>query len=93
MAVFDENARNHVCIVGGGPAGVALALILARNGIPVTLVEAQADFDRDFRGDTLHAYSMEILAQLNLADDVLELSNSKDRESPVHDGTRSRYHG
>ena len=77
MAVFDENARNHVCIVGGGPAGVALALILARNGIPVTLVEAQADFDRDFRGDTLHAYSMEILAQLNLADDVLELSNSR----------------
>ena len=77
MAVFDENARNHVCIVGGGPAGVVLALILVRNGIPVTLVESQADFDRDFRGDTLHAYSMEILAQLNLAEAVLELSNSR----------------
>ena len=77
MAAFDENAHNHVCIVGGGPAGVVLALVLTRNGIPVTLVEAQADFDRDFRGDTLHAYSMEILAQLNLAEAVLELSNSR----------------
>ena len=77
MAAFDENARNHVCIVGAGPAGVVLALILVRNGIPVTLVESQADFDRDFRGDTLHAYSMEILAQLNLAEAVLELSNSR----------------
>ena len=77
MAAFDENARNHVCIVGGGPAGVVLALILVRNGVPVTLVESQADFDRDFRGDTLHAYSMEILAQLNLAEAVLELSNSR----------------
>ena len=77
MTEFGETAGNHVCIVGAGPAGVVLALILARNGIPVTLVESQADFDREFRGDTLHAYSMEILAQLKLADAVLELSNAK----------------
>ena len=77
MAAFDETAADHVCIVGAGPAGVALSLILARNGIPVTLVESQSDFDRDFRGDTLHAFSMEILGQLNLAGPVLELSNSK----------------
>ena len=73
MTEIGETAGNHVCIVGAGPAGVVLALILARNGIPVTLVESQADFDREFRGDTLHAYSMEILAQLKLADAVLEL--------------------
>ena len=77
MTAFDENAHNHVCIVGAGPAGVVLALILVRNGIPVTLIESQSDFDRDFRGDTLHASSMEILAQLNLADPILELCNSK----------------
>lgn len=77
MTAFDENAHNHICIVGAGPAGVVLALILVRNGIPVTLIESQSDFDRDFRGDTLHASSMEILAQLNLAEPILELCNSK----------------
>ena len=77
MTEFGETAGNHVCIVGAGPAGVMLALILARNGIPVTLVESQPDFDREFRGDTLHAYSMEILAQLKLAEPILELSNSR----------------
>ena len=77
MTAFDENAQNHVCIVGAGPAGVVLGLTLARNGIPITLVESQSDFDREFRGDTLHASSMEILDQLNLADPILELCNSK----------------
>ena len=77
MTAFDENAQNHVCIVGAGPAGVVLGLTLARNGIPITLVESQSDFDRGFRGDTLHASSMEILDQLNLADPILDLCNSK----------------
>src|SRR5688500_651499 len=42
------------CIVGGGPAGAMLALLLARQGLRVTLLEQHHDFDRDFRGDTLH---------------------------------------
>ena len=42
------------CVVGGGPGGMMLALLLARRGVAVTLLEAHLDFDRNFRGDTLH---------------------------------------
>lgn len=67
------------CIVGGGPGGVVLAYLLARRGIPVTLLEAHHDFDRDFRGDTLHPSAMEVLDQLGLADRLLELGPAKMR--------------
>ena len=72
-----ESTNNHVCIVGAGPAGVILALLLVRKGVPVTLLEAQADFDRDFRGDTLHASSLEILEQIGLVEPVLKLCHAK----------------
>lgn len=65
------------CIVGGGPAGAVLALLLARQNIPVMLLEAHKDFDRDFRGDTLHPPVMEIMAQLGLAEKLLELPHTK----------------
>ena len=64
------------CIVGGGPAGVFLALLLARQGISVTLLESHQDFEREFRGDTLHPSVLENLAQIGLAESVLALSNS-----------------
>src|SRR5919205_3909276 len=69
------------CIVGGGPAGAVLALLLARRGIPVTLLEAHADFDRDFRGDTVHPAIMEILDEIGFADPVLELPHTKIRRA------------
>ena len=65
------------CIVGGGPAGAMLALLLARSGVPVTLLEMHKDFDRDFRGDTVHPSILEVLDQIGLADKLLEIPHSK----------------
>lgn len=65
------------CIVGGGPAGAMLALLLARGGVPVTLLEMHKDFDRDFRGDTVHPSILEVLDQIGLADKLLEIPHSK----------------
>jgi len=69
--------RTTCAVVGGGPGGAVLALLLARAGIGVTLLEAHPDFDREFRGDTLHPSVMEIMDQLGLADRLLELRHSK----------------
>jgi 2-polyprenyl-6-methoxyphenol hydroxylase-like FAD-dependent oxidoreductase len=68
--------RTTCCVVGGGPGGGVLAL-LARRGIAVTLLEAHGDFDRDFRGDTLHPAVMENMVELGLADRLLKLRHSK----------------
>jgi 2-polyprenyl-6-methoxyphenol hydroxylase-like FAD-dependent oxidoreductase len=65
------------CIVGGGPAGAVLALLLARQGLRVELLEEHLDFDRDFRGDTLHPTVMEIMDQLGLAERLLQLRHTK----------------
>ena len=59
-------AETTCCIAGAGPAGAVLALLLARQGVPVVLLESHLDFDRDFRGDTLHPSAMEILDELGM---------------------------
>ena len=76
MALFNENVDNHVCSSEADRQEWSW-LILVRKGISVTLIESQSDFDREFRGDTLHASSMEILDQLNMANPVLEFCHSK----------------
>jgi 2-polyprenyl-6-methoxyphenol hydroxylase-like FAD-dependent oxidoreductase len=77
----DEQVRDvqpaSCCIVGGGPGGAMLALLLARRGIQVVLLEAHKDFDRDFRGDTIHPSVMEILDEVGLAAPLHELPHSK----------------
>lgn len=65
------------CVVGGGPGGMMLALLLARRGVPVTLLEAHGNFDRDFRGDTLHPAILEILDQIGLAAPLHDLPHVK----------------
>ena len=69
--------HTHCIVVGGGPAGAVLSFILARNGIPVTLLEAHHDFDRDYRGDTLHPSILEIMDELGLAERLLQLPHTK----------------
>ncbi len=65
------------CIAGGGPAGVMLGLLLARAGVDVTVLEKHADFFRDFRGDTIHPSTLEVMHELGLLDDLLKLTHQK----------------
>lgn len=65
------------CIAGCGPAGALLGLLLARQGIEVLVLEKHGDFLRDFRGDTIHPSTMQIMDELSLADQVLQLPHAK----------------
>ncbi len=76
---LEKRETTTCCIVGAGPAGVILALLLARKGVEVTLLEEHMDFARDFRGDTVHPSTMEMLAQLGLAERLLQLEHTKVR--------------
>ncbi|HEU5043208.1 MAG TPA: FAD-dependent oxidoreductase [Nocardioidaceae bacterium] len=62
----DSRRATTCCIAGGGPAGVMLGLLLARAGIPVIVVEKHSDFFRDFRGDTIHPSTIDLIDQLGL---------------------------
>ena len=59
------------CIVGGGPAGMVLGFLLARAGIDVAVLEKHPDFNRDFRGDTIHPATLQIMHELGLLDGLL----------------------
>lgn len=65
------------CIVGGGPAGLMLGYLLARNGVPVTVLEKHGDFLRDFRGNTIHPSTLEIAWQLGFLDELLAIPHQK----------------
>jgi 2-polyprenyl-6-methoxyphenol hydroxylase-like FAD-dependent oxidoreductase len=68
------------CIAGGGPAGMMLGLLLARSGVEVMVLEKHADFLRDFRGDTIHPSTLEIMAELGLLEEFLKRSHQELRE-------------
>ncbi len=65
------------CIVGGGPAGMMLGLLLARRGVDVVVLEKHSDFLRDFRGDTIHPSTLEVMHELGLLDAFLRLPHDE----------------
>lgn len=69
--------RTTVCVAGGGPAGLVLALLLARAGIEVTVLEKHHDFLRDFRGDTIHPTTLDLLDDLGLRADLEAVPHSE----------------
>src|SRR5512142_498369 len=60
------------CVAGGGPAGMMLGLLLARSGVEVLVLEKHKDFLRDFRGDTVHPSTLEIMRELGLLEEFLK---------------------
>ncbi|MCC2640519.1 MAG: monooxygenase FAD-binding [Nitrospira sp.] len=72
-----KTISTRCCIAGGGPAGMMLGLLLARAGINVLLLEKHADFLRDFRGDTIHPSTLELLYELGLLERFLALPHQK----------------
>ncbi len=65
------------CVVGGGPAGMMLGYLLARQGVEVTVLEKHEDFFRDFRGDTVHPSTLEVLKELGLLEEFLKLPHEQ----------------
>jgi 2-polyprenyl-6-methoxyphenol hydroxylase-like FAD-dependent oxidoreductase len=73
----DSTITTQCCIAGGGPAGMMLGFLLARAGVRVVVLEKHADFFRDFRGDTVHPSTLEIMFELGLIDEFLKLPHQK----------------
>jgi 2-polyprenyl-6-methoxyphenol hydroxylase-like FAD-dependent oxidoreductase len=65
------------CVVGGGPAGMMLGLLLARAGVDVVVLEKHADFLRDFRGDTIHPSTLELMSELGVLEEFLKLPHQE----------------
>jgi 2-polyprenyl-6-methoxyphenol hydroxylase-like FAD-dependent oxidoreductase len=72
-----ETIETTCCVVGGGPAGVMLGYLLARAGVSVTVLEKHNDFFRDFRGDTVHPSTLEVMYELGLLEDFLKVPHQQ----------------
>src|SRR5438270_8601413 len=71
IASGSETLQTRCCVAGGGPAGMMLGFLLARAGVDVVVLEKHADFLRDFRGDTIHPSTLEVIHELGLLDEFL----------------------
>ena len=76
-SVQGSSVKVRCCIVGGGPAGMMLGYLLGRAGIDVVVLEKHADFFRDFRGDTVHPSTLQVMDELGLIDDFLKLPHQR----------------
>lgn len=73
----NQTLETTCCVVGGGPAGVMLGYLLARAGVAVTVLEQHKDFFRDFRGDTVHPSTLDVIYELGILDDFLKVPHQR----------------
>jgi 2-polyprenyl-6-methoxyphenol hydroxylase-like FAD-dependent oxidoreductase len=73
----NQTLETTCCVVGGGPAGIMLGYLLARAGVAVTVLEKHNDFFRDFRGDTVHPSTLEVMYELGILDDFLKVPHQE----------------
>ncbi|MCK1420776.1 FAD-dependent oxidoreductase [Bradyrhizobium sp. 180] len=95
----NRTMKVRCCIVGGGPAGMMLGYLLGRAGIEVVVLEKHADFFRDFRGDTVHPSTLQVMDELGLIDGFLKLPHQRLQKmdglfggTPVRIADLSRLH-
>ncbi len=81
-----QEEQTTCCIVGGGPAGVMLGFLLARAGVDVMVLEKHKDFFRDFRGDTIHPSTLELMSELGLLEEFLRQPHQELRQVTFHFG-------
>jgi 2-polyprenyl-6-methoxyphenol hydroxylase-like FAD-dependent oxidoreductase len=82
-----EQIKARCCVAGGGPAGMMLGFLLAREGVEVVVLEKHKDFLRDFRGDTIHPSTLELMYELGLLEEFLRQPHQEVRQVEVHFGT------
>lgn len=88
---MDQSMKTRCCIVGGGPAGMMLGYLLGRAGVDAVVLEKHADFFRDFRGDTVHPSTLQVMDELGLIDGFLTLPHQRlQRMEGIFAGTRVR---
>ena len=85
----DSSIIAKCAIAGGGPAGMMLGFLLARAGVDVVVLEKHADFFRDFRGDTVHPSTLELMYELGLLDEFLKLPHQKIEKLSAQIGART----
>src|SRR5580700_4443828 len=77
---MDSQFQTRCCIAGGGPAGMMLGFLLARAGIDTVVLEKHADFLRDFRGDTIHPSTLQLMDELGLLEEFLRQPHTELRQ-------------